>query len=330
MLRRGFIQIKSMGKSKLLTALRTEIRRLGYSYRTEQAYINWVKRFVYFHNLKHPKKMGETEVVEFLNYLATERNVAASTQNQALCAIIFLYKHILDEPLEELRDLKRAKKPQKLPVVLTEAEAGRIVNEMDGVPALVAKLMYGSGLRISEALRLRIQDLDFEYHQITVRGGKGEKDRVTMLPETLVVPLKKQAKKCAFLHKKDLKRGWGETLLPKALAVKYPNAGKEFKWQYLFPSKYRRKDPRSGFKHRYHISTTSVQRAVKRAVSKAMVNKKVTSHTFRHSFATHLLRNGYDIRTVQELLGHKNVDTTMIYTHILNKGGKGVKSPLDQ
>jgi len=231
--------------------------------------------------------MDETDVVEFLNYLATERHVAASTQNQALCAIIFLYKHIFDEPLDELNNLKRAKKPRKPPVVLTEAEAKRILNEMHGIPALVVKLMYGSGLRISEALRLRIQDLDFEYHQITVRGGKGEKDRITMLPETLVIPLKKQVKKCAFLHKKDLKRGWGETLLPKALAVKYPNANKEFKWQYIFPSKYRRKDPRSGFKHRYHLSTTSVQRAVKRAVFKAKVEKKVTSHTFRHSFATH-------------------------------------------
>ena len=318
-----------MGKSKLLTELRTEIRRLGYSYRTEQSYTNWVKRFVFFHNLRHPKKMGETEVVEFLNYLATERNVAASTQNQALCAIIFLYKHIFDEPLDELKNLKRAKKPRKLPVVLSEAEAERIVNELYGVHALIVKLMYGSGLRISEALRLRIQDLDFEYHQISVRGGKGEKDRITMLPETLVIPLKKQIKKCAFLHKKDLKRGWGETLLPKALAVKYPNANKEFKWQYLFPSKYRRKDPRTGFKHRYHLSTTTVQRAVKKAVFKAKVEKKVTSHTFRHSFATHLLRNGYDIRTVQELLGHKNVDTTMVYTHILNRGGRGVKSPLD-
>lgn len=318
-----------MGKSKLLSALRTEIRRLGYSYRTEQSYTNWVKRFAWFHDLKHPKKMGETEVVDFLNYLATERNVAASTQNQALCAIIFLYKYILNEPLEKLRNLKRAKKPRKLPVVLTEAEAKRVLNELHGVSALVAKLMYGSGLRISEALRLRIQDLDFEYHQIMVRDGKGEKDRITMLPESLVIPLKNQVKKCAFLHKMDLKKGWRETSFPKALAIKYPNADKEFKWQYLFPSKYRRKDPRTGFKHRYHLSTTNVQRAVKRAANKAKVDKKATSHTFRHSFATHLLRSGYDIRTVQELLGHKNVDTTMVYTHILNRGGCSVKSPLD-
>jgi len=273
--------------------------------------------------------MSETEVVDFLNYLASGRNVAASTQNQALCAIVFLYKHILKKPLDELKDLKRAKKPQKLPVVLTEVEAKRVLNEMHGVPALVAKLMYGSGLRLSEALRLRIQDLDFEYHQITVRAGKGLKDRVTMLPESLVIPLKEHVKRCEFLHKKDLTKGWGQVLLPKALATKYPNANKEFKWQYLFPSKYRKKDPRSGFKHRYHISTTKVQRAVKKAAHRAKVEKKVTSHTFRHSFATHLLRNGYDIRTVQELLGHKSVDTTMVYTHILNRGGRGVNSPLD-
>jgi integron integrase len=319
-----------MGKSKLLTALRTEIRRLGYSYRTEQAYTNWVKRFVYFHKLKHPKDMTEPEVVGFLNYLANEKNVAASTQNQALCAIVFLYKHILQQPLDELEDLKRAKRPQILPVVLTEMEAKRVLDEMHGVPALTAKLMYGSGMRVSEVLRLRIQDLDFEYHQITVRAGKGLKDRMTMMPEALVILLKKQVKRCEFLHKKDLAEGFGEVLLPNALSVKYPNAGKEFKWQYLFPSQYRRKDPRSGFKHRYHISTTKVQRAVKKAAFSAKVMKKVTSHVFRHSFATHLLRNGYDIRTVQELLGHKNVDTTMVYTHILNRGGRGVKSPIDR
>lgn len=280
-----------MGKPKLLSALRTEIRRLGYSYRTEQSYTNWVKRFVFFHNLKHPKRMAEREVVDFLNYLATEKNVAASTQNQALCAIVFLYKHILHKPLEDLQNLKRAKKPKKLPVVLTEAETGRILNQLEGVPALVTKLMYGSGLRISEALRLRMQDLDFEYHQISVRSGKGVKDRVTMLPETLVVPLKKQIQKCAFLHKRDLKKGWGETLLPNALAIKYPNAGKEFKWQFLFPSVYRRKDPRSGFKHRYHLSTTKIQRAVKRAAFTAGIEKRVTSHTFRHSFATHPVKS---------------------------------------
>lgn len=318
-----------MGKSTLLTALRTEIRRLGYSYKTEQAYANWVKRFAYFHDLKHPEKMKEPEVVEFLNYLAIERNVASSTQNQALCALVFLYKQVLNRPLNELKDLKRAKKPQKLPVVLTVSEAKRILNEMHGVPALIAKLMYGSGLRISEALRLRIQDVDFEYYQIMVRSGKGLKDRVTLLPESLAVSLKKQAKRCEFLHRNDIAKGWGEVLLPNALAVKYPNAGREFKWQYLFPSKYRREDPRSGFKHRYHLSTTKVQRAVKKAATKAKVEKMVTSHTFRHSFATHLLRNGYDIRTVQELLGHKSVDTTMVYTHVLNRGGRGVKSPVD-
>ncbi|MEX0721330.1 MAG: integron integrase [Balneolaceae bacterium] len=313
-----------MPKSKLLSQLITEIRRRGYSYRTEQAYSNWVVRYVKFHNLTHPKDLDEAHLVQYLNHLATERNVASSTQNQALCAIIFLYKHVLDIQLDDLQNLKRAKKYKPLPVVLTEKEAHRILKEMHGVSGLIIRLIYGAGLRISEALRLRIKDLDFEYQQITVRSGKGTKDRVTMIPDILVGPLKEQVRKCQVLHQKDIERGWGATILPGALERKYPGINKDFAWQYMFPSKYRRKDPRSNFLHRYHLSTSKVQRAVKKAVKAANVSKKVTSHTFRHSFATHLLRNGYDIRTVQELLGHQNVETTAIYTHVLNKGGRGV------
>jgi integron integrase len=267
--------------------------------------------------------------VDYLNYLAVERNVSASTQNQALCAIIFLYKHVLNKPLDVLENLKRAKKYKVLPVVLTENEVKRVLYYMDGIKGLIVRIMYGSGLRISEALHIRIKDLDFEYRQIIVRSGKGSKDRVTMMPEKLVHPLKHQVFLCKKIHKKDLDRGWGRTILPGALSVKYPNADREFGWQYLFPSNNRQRDPRTGIIHRYHISASTIQRAVKMAAKKASITKNVTSHTFRHSFATHLLRTGYDIRTVQELLGHQNVETTMIYTHVLNKGGHGVISPLD-
>ncbi len=318
-----------MPKSKLLSDLRTEIRRRSYSYRTEQAYTKWVVRYVKFHNLTHPKQLNEKNVVAYLNHLANERNVASSTQNQALCAIIFLYKHVLNIQLEEFKEFKRAKKYNPLPVVLTEQEVKRVLSYTEGVTGLILRLMYGSGLRISEALRIRIKDLDFEYQELTVRSGKGQKDRITLIPDSLIIPLKEQVNRCKKLHAKDLKKGWGQTILPNALAKKYPNAAKEFKWQYLFPSKYRQKDPRTGIKHRYHLSTSKVQRLVKRAAYLAQIDKNVTTHTFRHSFATHLLRNGYDIRTVQELLGHQSVETTTIYTHVLNKGGRGVQSPLD-
>jgi len=318
-----------MGKSKLIASLRTEIRRRNYSYKTEQAYCNWVIRYVTFHKLTHPGKLHEKEIVEFLNYLATNRNVAASTQNQALCAIIFLYKHVLNIHLNDFENLKRAKKYKNLPVVLTENEAKRVLFYLDGITGLIVRIMYGAGLRISEALRLRIKDLDFSYRQIIVRSGKGQKDRITMMPELLVQPLKSQVRLCKKNHDVDLANGKGKTILPHALSVKYPNAEREFRWQYLFQSQNMSKDPRSGIIHRHHISTTTVQRAVKLAAKKASITKNVTSHTFRHSFATHLLRSGYDIRTVQELLGHKNVETTMIYTHVLNRGGFGVRSPLD-
>jgi integron integrase len=318
-----------MKKKKILDQLKDEIRRRNYSYSTEKNYSLWVIRYVRYHNLQHPLKLHEKDIVEFLNHLANELNLAASTQNQALSAIVFLYEHILNRPVEHLQHLKRAKKPKHLPVVLSENEAMAVISRMDGVNKLILSLIYGSGLRISETLRLRILDVDFEYKQITVRNGKGLRDRVTMLPESIIPALKTHIKNVKILHLQDVQKGCGVTILPKALARKYPDAPGLFKWQYLFPSKFRRADPRSGIHHRYHVSPRNVRTAVRNAVYKTGIQKHVTPHTFRHSFATHLLKNGYDIRTVQELLGHKSVKTTMIYTHVLNKGGKGVKSPLD-
>jgi integron integrase len=318
-----------MKKKKLLEHLKDEIRRRNYSYSTEKNYSQWIVRFVRFHNLTHPLELGEKDIVAFLNHLATQLKVAASTQNQALSAIVFLYEHILNRPVDNLQHLKRAKKAKRLPVVLSETETISVINRLEGVNKLVLSLIYGSGLRISEALRLRILDIDFDYKQITVRNGKGLKDRITMLPESLISELKTHMQKVVALHEQDLRKGFGETILPKALARKYPNAAKQPKWQYLFPSKLRRIDPRTGIRHRYHISPRKIRSAVQKATRKKRIQKHVTPHTFRHSFATHLLNSGYDIRTVQELLGHKSVKTTMIYTHVLNRGGKGVKSPLD-
>lgn len=318
-----------MKKKKLLVQLKEEIRRRNYSYRTEKTYVQWIIRYVRFHSLKHPAGLNESNVVEFLNDLANKKNVAASTQNQALSAIVFLYKHILKSPLENLDRLKRAKKSSRMPVVLTESEALLVITRLNGVQKLIVSLLYGAGLRISEALRLRILDVDFGYNQILVRNGKGLRDRVTVLPESLKSDMINHLQKVKQLHQSDLRKGFGETVLPKALAVKYPGAPKEFKWQYLFPSKKRTVDPRTRIRHRYHISARDVRRSIRKVVKRCNIEKKVTPHTFRHSFATHLLKNGYDIRTVQELLGHKSVKTTMIYTHVLNRGGKGIKSPLD-
>jgi len=291
-----------MKEKKILTRLKEEIRRRNYSYSTEKTYSQWIVRFVRYHNLTHPKFLKEEDVVRFLNHLANDLNVAASTQNQALSAIVFLYSHILGQPLLHLDKLKRAKKPKHLPVVLTEQEAMAIIHTMDGVPKLVVGLLYGSGLRISEALRLRIQDLDLDYKQITVRNGKGLRDRITMIPESRIDQIRHHIQKVKNLHKIDLEKGFGETILPKALARKYPGAAKETRWQYLFPSKKRSVDPRTGIRHRYHISQRNIRRAVRKAANKHHIQKHVTPHTFRHSFATHLLSSGYDIRTVQELL----------------------------
>lgn len=319
-----------MAKSKLVNSVREEIRRRNYSYRTEQAYVNWIIRFIKFCGTKHPTKIAEDEITAFLNYLANVRNVAASTQNQALCALVFLYDHILKEPMPLLKNLERAKKPARLPVVLTEKEVRDLLRRLHGLPLLVVMLLYGSGLRISEALRLRILDIDFEYNQIGVRDGKGRKDRYTLLPFSVKGKLQAQVDKVKHLHLKDKKRGYGATPLPKALSIKYPGMENSLPWRYLFPSRKISTDPRTGLQHRYHISDTFIQRAVKRAVTASGIAKKVSCHTFRHSFATHLLMDGYDIRTVQELLGHKQLSTTMIYTHVINKGGKGVKSPIDK
>lgn len=309
--------------------LRKEIRLKRYSYQTERAYVGWIKRYLRFIHKNNIEGNYENKIRTFLNYLSEKRNVAASTQNQALCSLIFFYEQILDLNVGRLQNLTYASKKKNLPVVLSEDEARVILNYLSGVKKLIASLLYGSGLRISECLRLRILDIDVDYKQIEIRNSKGNNDRISILPQSVLNSLKHQIKKVAMLHQKDIDRGFGHVLLPNALSVKYPNASSALKWQYLFPSRKIGKDPRTGFKHRFHQSPQSVNREIKNAIQKAGIQKKVSAHTFRHSFATHLLKNGYDIRTVQELLGHKSVKTTMIYTHVLNRGGKGVKSPLD-
>lgn len=314
---------------KLLGQVRDVIRKKHYSIRTEETYCDWIKRFILYHKKRHPKEMGEREISEFLSYLASDRKVAASTQNQALNAIVFLYKQVLKKDLGDFGDFDRAKRPTTLPIVLTRKEVSRLLPFVNPKFRLMVELLYGCGLRLMECLRLRVKDIDFEAHQIIVRNGKGAKDRITMLPESLKTPLKEHLNCVKALHDLDLKNGFGEVYLPFALARKYPNAAREWGWQYAFPSEKISRDPRSGNMRRHHIYESSLQRAVKNAVRKAGLVKPATPHTFRHSFATHLLEDGYDIRTVQELLGHKDVSTTMVYTHVLNKGAMGVKSPLD-
>ena len=318
------------GSPRLLTLVHEAIRRKYYSLRTEQAYVHWIKRFIYFHGKRHPRDMGEAEVTAFLNDLASARNVAGGTQNQALSALLFLYKEVLGKDLAWLDGLVRAKRPPRLPSVLTRAEVEKLLVQLTGVRWLIASLLYGAGLRVMECLRLRVKDVDLEYRQILVRDGKGEKDRVTMLPEKLLEPLRAHLQRVKGLHARDLKEGYGEVNMPYALARKYPRAGREWAWQFVFPSKHRSADPDDGVMRRHHLYESVPQRAVHEAVRAAGIAKHVSCHTLRHSFATHLLEAGYDIRTVQELLGHSDVSTTMIYTHVLNKGGRGVKSPLDR
>ncbi|NMF61047.1 integron integrase [Pseudanabaena yagii] len=315
---------------KLLDRVRDRIRVKHYSYRTEETYVQWIRRFILFHNKRHPSEMGGDEVNAFLTHLAVNENVAASTQNQALSEILFLYREVLELELGLNLDAVRAKRPRNLPTVLTVAETLEILNNLTGVYQIVAKLLYGSGLRLNEALQLRVKDLDFAQQQIMVRDSKGMESRVTMLPRNVVEQLQEHLQIVKRIHQQDLARGYGEAHLPFALSRKYPNAAKEWIWQYVFPSSAIAKDPRGELMCRYHIHESGIQKALKQAVRAAKIEKRVGCHTFRHSFATHLLENGYDIRTVQELLGHKDVKTTMIYTHVLNRGGKGVISPLDR
>lgn len=314
---------------RLLDQVAARIRVKHYSRRTEQAYVDWIKRFILHFDKTHPKEMGVAEVEAFLTHLAVARNVSASTQNQAKSAILFLYKEVLNIELPWLDNVTQAKTPQRLPVVLTQAEVQAVLSRMDGTMWLIASLLYGSGMRIMEVLRLRVKDVDFARREILVREGKGFKDRVTMLPVSLVAPFKAYLAKVQVLHNADLAAGYGEVFMPMALDKKYPNAGKDWAWQYCFPSVKLSVDPRSNQVRRHHADEKTVQRAVKKAVKLAGLTKLATPHTLRHSFATHLLEGGYDIRTVQELLGHADVTTTMIYTHVLNKGGRGVSSPLD-
>jgi integron integrase len=320
---------KALSKPRLLDQVRDVIRCKHYSIRTEQTYLEWIKRFIYFNNRKHPKDLGTTHISAFLTHLAVQRKVAGSTQNQALCALVFLYKEIIKKDIGQLDDLIRAKRPSKLPVVFTREEVRAILIQLDGQRWLMGQLLYGAGLRLMECLRLRVKDVDFGYKQIVVRDGKGHKDRITMLPEIISDPLLRHLLKVKQIHHEDLKAGFGMVYLPYALERKYRNANRNWGWQYVFPSNRRSIDPRSGSERRHHASEKVLQRAVKKAIRNSGIVKPGSCHSLRHSFATHLLESGYDIRTVQELLGHKDVTTTMIYTHVLNKGGKCVKSPGD-
>jgi integron integrase len=313
---------------KLLDQVRTAIRLRRMSYRTEQTYTDWIKRFIIFHHKRHPREMGAPEIQEFLAFLVNERNVAASTQNQALHAILFLYREVLQIELPPV-GLGRAKKEPRLPVVLTSAEVQAVLSRLTGTKWLMASLLYGAGLRLSECLRLRVKDIDFARNLIVVREGKGAKDRVTMLPQNLKEPLRQHLEKVKRAHETDLQAGYGTVQLPYALARKYPQAATEWKWQYIFPAPKRSIDPRSGVERRHHLDESVLQKAVKEAMRQVGINRHASCHTFRHSFATHLLESGYDIRTVQELLGHADVKTTMLYTHVLNRGRLGVRSPLD-
>ncbi|MCK5147166.1 integron integrase [bacterium] len=315
---------------KLLDQVIAALRIRHYAYKTEKVYVRWIKDYVIFHGKRHPKDMGENEVTQFLTHLAVNRNVASSTQNQALCALVFLYKHVLDKELGKFKGLVWAKKLARLPVVMDKKEVECLLAHIHGKPWLIANLQYGAGLRLNECLRLRIKDIDFSYHQISIWEAKGAKSRVTMLPLVIEQPLKVYIQKVKKQHEKDLKSGYGSVELPYALSEKYKHADKTWKWQYVFPASRISQDPRTGIRRRHHLDETVLPKALKNALKKTAITKHVTSHTFRHSFATHLIEAGYDIRTVQELLGHASVEMTMKYTHVLNKGGKGVTSPADR
>lgn len=314
---------------RLLDRVREAIRTRHYSIRTEEAYVGWIKRFIIFHGTRHPSELGVPEISAFLTDLAVRQQVSASTQNQALAAIQFLYSHVLGIPLDDALDPVRAKKPDRIPTVMSPEEVRRVIDALHGVHQLMAKILYGSGLRLMECMRLRVKDLDFAQQQIIVREGKGAKDRVTPMPRQLLEPLQDHLRHVKLIHERDLREGYGDVYLPFALDRKYPNAGREWLWQYVFPAQQRSTDPRTGIVRRHHADESGLQKAVKQAARLAAIEKRISCHTFHHSFATHLLEAGYDIRTVQELLGYQDLSTTMLYTHVLNRGARGVRSPLD-
>ena len=314
---------------RLLDQLRLALRSRHYSKRTEQAYCLWVRRYIHFHGLRHPTEMGEPQINAFLTHLAVADKVSASTQNQALSALLFLYRHVLGRPVGDLGGVVRARVSHRVPVVLTRAEVRAVLAHLDGESQLAAALMYGSGLRLSECLRLRVKDIDFEQHEITVRAGKGDKDRRTMLPRSLDGALTAQLERARWVHRRDLAEGWGSVVLPGALERKYPGASTQWHWQWVFPQARRWRNDQTGQQGRHHVHASVMQRAFKEAVDRSGVAKPAGCHTLRHSFATHLLESGYDIRTIQELLGHRSVNTTMVYAHVLNSGGHGVRSPID-
>jgi integron integrase len=319
----------SAPKAKLLDQVRQAIRTRHYSDRTEKAYIHWIKRYIFFHDKRHPQEMAEAEIARFLSSLATTGRVSASTQNQAFNALLFLYDKVLNKKIGLIDGVVRAKRPQRLPVVLTKDEVKKVIDQINGVPRLMAVLLYGAGLRLMECCRLRVKDIEFSRNEIVVRSGKGDKDRHTMLPTAIKPSLLKNLEANRRQHHAEVENGLGRVALPNALERKYPNAGREWAWQWVFPAPQHYTDRITGEKRRHHLHESVLQRAVRDAVVKARISKPASCHTFRHSFATHLLEDGYDIRTVQELLGHREVSTTMIYTHVLNRGGRGVRSPAD-
>ena len=323
------MKVQPQQQSPLLERVRQHIRLKHYSIRTEEAYLHTIKRFILFHHKQHPKDLGAVEIRQYLSYLANEGKVSASTQNQALSALLFLYREVLEIELPFIDGIERAKRPVRVPIVLTREEVKRVLVNLHGIHHLMASLLYGAGLRLMECVRLRVKDIDFGYRQITVRDGKGEKDRRTVLPNQLIPLLQHQLARVRDLHQKDLRQGYGCVYLPYALERKYKGASSELAWQWVFPAEKLSVDPRSGQVRRHHASEDMLQKAVRKAVGQATLTKRASCHTLRHSFATHMLEAGYDIRTIQELLGHNSVQTTQIYTHVLSRGGHGVKSPLD-
>ncbi len=314
---------------RLLDRVRHAIRARHYSLRTEEAYIGWIKRYIFFHDKRHPAEMGETEINAFVTHLAVEGPVSASTQTQALSAILFLYRHVLQKQLPDLHTVIRAKAPGRLPTVLTRHEVRSVIGRMYGTPRLVATLLYGTGMRLLEALRLRVKDVEFGNNRILVRDTKGKRDRVVPFPAVVRAALPTWLSRVRRIHTDDLSEGFGAVFLPDAIARKYPGAERDWGWQFVFPAEHMSTDPRTQLVRRHHLHETAVQRALHAAVVQLGISRRVSCHTFRHSFATHLLEEGYDIRTIQELLGHQDVKTTMIYTHVLNRGGRGVRSPAD-